>query len=345
MLAASTASKEGSNSDGGIMRLRKPVCRTAHTTSNRMVPWWQPYPDVPKEAMRSNNCGLPLPSSHLGCEPPSTAPSASMASVRAAAAASLLCLMGAATAVADMYCGQESCYDVLGVAEKATESEIKKAYRKLSLEVHPDKNRSPDAPAKFQRVATAYEILSDAERRADYDYAVAHPEERLYNQYRYYSGYYKKTVQVDPRLVVGGALLVFTALQYSCRVTAYNSAGKAPAPTIDDAELEKQIDLNIQGGYSKPRLQELLLVRLALLPLSAGAWLGRQGRWAWKYWLLKQPYDAEARVLLSCRRLGIPRALWDSQPEKSRDFILEREIWVAANYAAFVRDWKAQNGR
>eukprot|EP00873_Tetraselmis_striata_P023821 jgi/Tetstr1/444085/TSEL_003323.t2 len=55
MLAASTASKKGSSSDGGIMRLRKPVCRTAHTTSNRMAPWWQPYPDVPKEAMRSNS--------------------------------------------------------------------------------------------------------------------------------------------------------------------------------------------------------------------------------------------------------------------------------------------------
>eukprot|EP00873_Tetraselmis_striata_P000090 jgi/Tetstr1/420354/TSEL_011474.t1 len=55
MLAASTASKKGSRSDGGIMRLRKPVYRTAHTTSSRMVSWWQPYPDVPKEAMRSNN--------------------------------------------------------------------------------------------------------------------------------------------------------------------------------------------------------------------------------------------------------------------------------------------------
>eukprot|EP00873_Tetraselmis_striata_P000304 jgi/Tetstr1/420568/TSEL_011658.t1 len=55
MLAASTASKKGPSSDGGIMRLRKAVCRTAHTTSNRMAPWWQPYPDVPKEAMRSNN--------------------------------------------------------------------------------------------------------------------------------------------------------------------------------------------------------------------------------------------------------------------------------------------------
>eukprot|EP00873_Tetraselmis_striata_P029711 jgi/Tetstr1/449975/TSEL_037028.t1 len=55
MLAASTASKKGSNSDGGIMRLRKQVCRTALTTSNRMAPWWQPYPDVLKEAMRSNS--------------------------------------------------------------------------------------------------------------------------------------------------------------------------------------------------------------------------------------------------------------------------------------------------
>eukprot|EP00873_Tetraselmis_striata_P015363 jgi/Tetstr1/435627/TSEL_024528.t1 len=55
MLAASTASKKGSSSDGGIMRLRKPVCRTAHKTSSRMAPWWQPYPDVPKEAMGSNS--------------------------------------------------------------------------------------------------------------------------------------------------------------------------------------------------------------------------------------------------------------------------------------------------
>eukprot|EP00873_Tetraselmis_striata_P013757 jgi/Tetstr1/434021/TSEL_002455.t1 len=55
MLAASTASKKGLSSDGGIMRLKKHVCRTAPTTSNRMAPWWQPYLDVPKEAMRSSS--------------------------------------------------------------------------------------------------------------------------------------------------------------------------------------------------------------------------------------------------------------------------------------------------
>mmetsp|Transcript_37430 Transcript_37430/g.105652 ORF Transcript_37430/g.105652 Transcript_37430/m.105652 type:complete len:151 (-) Transcript_37430:2285-2737(-) len=125
-----------------------------------------------------------------------------------------------APAFSSMYCGDENCYDVLHVGFKATDAEIKKAYRKLSLEVRPDKNRSPDAPAKFQRVATAYEILIDEESRADYDYALAHPEERMYNQYRYYSHYYKKTVQADVRLVVGGALMIFSALQYGCRLTA-----------------------------------------------------------------------------------------------------------------------------
>eukprot|EP00873_Tetraselmis_striata_P020093 jgi/Tetstr1/440357/TSEL_028693.t1 len=53
MLAAPMASKKGSSSDGDIMRLRKPVCRTTHMTSSCMAPWWQPYPDVPRAAMRS----------------------------------------------------------------------------------------------------------------------------------------------------------------------------------------------------------------------------------------------------------------------------------------------------
>ena len=119
----------------------------------------------------------------------------------------------ACCAAASMYCGDENCYDVLQITQQATDNEIKKAYRKLSLEVHPDKNKSPDAPAKFQRVATAYEILSDPESRRDFDYALAHPEERMYNQYRYYRQQYKKTVQADVRLVVGGALVIFSALQ------------------------------------------------------------------------------------------------------------------------------------
>jgi len=60
-------------------------------------------------------------------------------------------------------------YNKLGVEETATEQEIKKAYRKLSLEFHPDRNKSPDAQTKFQEIGEAYETLSDASKRSQYD--------------------------------------------------------------------------------------------------------------------------------------------------------------------------------
>jgi molecular chaperone DnaJ len=61
-------------------------------------------------------------------------------------------------------------YEVLGVARDAEEAEIKKAFRRLARELHPDVNRhDPDAEEKFKEAAEAYEILSDAERRATYD--------------------------------------------------------------------------------------------------------------------------------------------------------------------------------
>jgi molecular chaperone DnaJ len=61
-------------------------------------------------------------------------------------------------------------YEVLGVSHGADETQIKKAFRKLARELHPDVNaHDPEAEEKFKEAAEAYEILSDAERRATYD--------------------------------------------------------------------------------------------------------------------------------------------------------------------------------
>ena len=61
-------------------------------------------------------------------------------------------------------------YRVLGVPRDADESAIKKAYRKLAVKYHPDKNPdNPQAEENFKRVAEAYDCLSDAQKRAAYD--------------------------------------------------------------------------------------------------------------------------------------------------------------------------------
>ncbi|KAG8135862.1 hypothetical protein E2320_008858 [Naja naja] len=91
----------------------------------------------------------------------------------------LLCLLGEAIAGRDFY-------KILGVPRSASVKDIKKAYRKLALQLHPDRNPDdPRAQEKFQDLGAAYEVLSDEEKRKQYD---AYGEEGFFGDFGFMFG-------------------------------------------------------------------------------------------------------------------------------------------------------------
>ncbi|XP_060763806.1 dnaJ homolog subfamily B member 9 [Neoarius graeffei] len=80
--------------------------------------------------------------------------------------------------ITEIILGQKSYYEILGVPKDASERQIKKAFHKLAMKYHPDKNKSPDAEAKFREIAEAYETLSDTKRRQEYDQMRSNPFSR-----------------------------------------------------------------------------------------------------------------------------------------------------------------------
>ena len=83
----------------------------------------------------------------------------------------------------------ENLYDILGVAPNATTEEIKKRYRSLAMRFHPDRNTEEGVEKRFNAIQKAYEVLSDAKLRDQYNQKfneriVLDPEEEAYQQWR-----------------------------------------------------------------------------------------------------------------------------------------------------------------
>ena len=85
-------------------------------------------------------------------------------------------------------------YDILGIDKNASVEDIKKSYRKLAKEYHPDKNKGEDAASKFQEIQEAYETLSDLDKKAKYD----NKGSRSYDPHSGFWGKMWSEVNVEP---------------------------------------------------------------------------------------------------------------------------------------------------
>src|SRR5271154_1044831 len=71
-------------------------------------------------------------------------------------------------------------YEILGVPKEASKDDIKGAYRKLALQFHPDRNKDPGAEERFKQISEAYAVLSDDDKRKQYD---TYGKEGVYQKY------------------------------------------------------------------------------------------------------------------------------------------------------------------
>ncbi|CAM9499535.1 unnamed protein product [Discosporangium mesarthrocarpum] len=123
-----------------------------------------------------------------------------------------------------VFCGDDECYELLGLKRGAEKSEIRKAYRLLSLENHPDKNSMPEAQERFTKVAKAYRVFMDEELSKKYDFFLDHPD-AYWLEYGHH-WVLKYAAETDVRAVLLGLLVLISILMPGIQYTKYNSAVK-----------------------------------------------------------------------------------------------------------------------
>uniref|UniRef100_A0A182MPZ0 J domain-containing protein n=1 Tax=Anopheles culicifacies TaxID=139723 RepID=A0A182MPZ0_9DIPT len=273
------------------------------------------------------------------------------------------------------YCGQDNCYELLGVTRESTKQEIAKSYRQLARKYHPDLHHGAEqklvAEESFKKIATAYEVLKDEESRNDYNYMLDNPQAYYAHFYRYY----RRKSKIDVRLVIVVTISIISCIQYVTRWQRYDTAikyfmslpkyrnkaleminqngsngatGKHSKTKLSKAELKKEHDeqirkviennMDIQGAYAKPEIRDILWIQLFLLPYTLGRYVCWTARWIWKFNLLKQPYGREEQLYLIRKYMRLTEVQFDSIEPDTVEQFLRQQLWIKANFES----WKVE---
>ncbi|MEM4573821.1 MAG: J domain-containing protein [Candidatus Caldarchaeum sp.] len=145
-------------------------------------------------------------------------------------------------------------YEILGVPRNATKEEIKRAYRKLALQYHPDRNKSPDAEEKFKEISEAYAVLVDDEKRKLYDMYGKAGVSQTYSTEDLFRSTWVDFDQLFKDLGLGDFESIFE------RFFGFGRRRRGPEPTVVTAEISleevfkggvKEIPLNVAETCSR----------------------------------------------------------------------------------------------
>merc|ERR1719231_67769 len=228
---------------------------------------------------------------------------------------------------------------------------IKRSYRKLASEWHPDKNPDPRAKTLFQKYANAYEVLSSSEMRDNYDYLLDHPYEFPMHFMRFSRAKY--VPKSDLRAVLFLTVAILSAMQYYFLKSRYEMSIKAiKASSRYQQRLKQLIDESMgskkSGGSAKaksakgdkaeeaklaaeakleeeliseickpPRYQDTLAWHLFVAPLTF--YYASQANFSWfmRFRVRGEEYGAEETAYLTRKALKLSEEEWKDYARRS----------------------------
>ncbi|KAF8763910.1 DnaJ subfamily C member 1 like protein [Argiope bruennichi] len=164
-------------------------------------------------------------------------------------------------------------YDILGVDEKASSSEIRKAYRKISTLLHPDRNKSPNAEEEFRQVAAVADVLRNDERRKQYDLILKMGLPDWRTPIYYYRrvrnmGLFEMTIFLFCLATLGQYIFAWTAYwekKYEIEEVVLSRLRKKAKHQRKGKEAKQEEEVILSEALSilqKPRCQDLFPIRL-----------------------------------------------------------------------------------
>lgn len=273
------------------------------------------------------------------------------------------------------FCGAKSCYDVLELSEDSTEEQIRKSYRKLAREWHPDKNPEKGARAKFQKIAKAYEVLSTDGSRSTYDNLMKNPAEytKLYGNYWYKVAAPPSDVTVVVLLIVVIAsvihymVLIQRKSEYNEKLVKFcvENCGPAQGGSVETLQIHqaalsrydkgksvktkalkadsefKKVVLDILSAENlllpEPTVWDTIGFHVLKLPLTAPKSITSHAQWFFRHTIQGLPYTEEEKEEMLEKSVEE----WASLSAKQKAELMECEGWKEEKLNA----WRKKAGK